>query len=87
MCLICHFHVATFLFLVAVSMEFDYQPTRETWDLPSRMYLDLNTQCLHMIQCIVQHPDLGDFTHRDLIWTINFKFGAHKVKTTYIPSN
>jgi hypothetical protein len=27
------------------------------------------------------------FTHRELIWTINFKFGAHKVETTYIPSN
>jgi hypothetical protein len=27
------------------------------------------------------------FTNRDLIWTIDFKFGVHKMETTYILSN
>ncbi len=28
----------------------------------------------------MQHPHLRDFPHRELIWTIDFKFGAHKWK-------
>jgi len=39
------------------------------------------------IQHIVQHPHFKFFTHKGLIYTINFRFGAHKVETTYIPSN
>jgi hypothetical protein len=68
-------------------MEFDQQPTGETWDLSSSMYLELNTQSLQVIQRIMQHLNLGVFTHKDLIWTIDFKFGVHKMETTYIPSH
>jgi hypothetical protein len=25
------------------------------------------------------------FIYMELVWTVDFKFGAHKVKTTYIP--
>jgi hypothetical protein len=35
----------------------------------------------------MQHPHLGVFTCREFIWIVNFKFGVHKVETTYIPSN
>ncbi len=35
----------------------------------------------------MQHPHLKVFTHEELIWTVDFRFGVHKVKTTYIPSN
>jgi hypothetical protein len=35
----------------------------------------------------VQHLHLGVFTHKELIWTFDFKFGVHKVETIYIPSN
>jgi hypothetical protein len=27
------------------------------------------------------------FTHRELIWIVDFRFGVHKVETTYNPSN
>jgi hypothetical protein len=47
----------------------------------------MNKQLLQGIQCIVQYPHLGIFTHMELIWNVNFRFGGHKVKTTYIPSN
>jgi hypothetical protein len=72
---------------MVVSMDFDQLPIGETWDLPLRLYFDLNTRCLEGIQHTIQHPHLKVFTHRVLIWTINFRFGVHKVKTTYIPSN
>jgi hypothetical protein len=29
----------------------------------------------------------GVFTHKDLISNIDFKFGVHKVETTYMPSH
>jgi hypothetical protein len=28
-----------------------------------------------------------NFIYKELIWTIDFRFGTHKVETTYIPSN
>jgi hypothetical protein len=30
---------------------------------------------------------LGVLTHMELIWIVDFKFGAHKMETMYIPSN
>ncbi len=68
-------------------MDFDQLPTRETWDLLLRLYLDLNTQHLQGIQQRVQHPHFKVFTHMELIWTIDFRFGVNKVETSYIPSN
>jgi hypothetical protein len=35
----------------------------------------------------VQHLYLVVFTQKELIWIVDFRFGAHKVETTYIPSN
>jgi hypothetical protein len=35
----------------------------------------------------MQHPHLGVFTHKELIWIVDFRFGAYKVETTYKPSN
>jgi hypothetical protein len=52
--LICRFHVVVFLFRITVLMEFDQQQIGKTWDLSSRMYLDLNTQCLQTIQHAMQ---------------------------------
>jgi hypothetical protein len=51
------------------------------------LYLDLNTQHLQGIQHTMQYPHIGVFTHRELIWIVDFRFSAHKVETTYIPSN
>jgi hypothetical protein len=34
-----------------------------------------------------QHLHLEVFTQKELIWTIDFIFGVHKLETTYIPSN
>jgi hypothetical protein len=36
-------------------------------------------------QCNLQI--IGIFTCMELIWNFDFKFGGHKIKTTYIPSN
>jgi hypothetical protein len=56
--------------------------------MPSRLYLDLNTQhLLQGIQFVVQHPHFGVFTQKELIWIIDFNFGTHKIETTYILSN
>jgi hypothetical protein len=68
-------------------MDFDQLPIGKQWDMPSTLYLDLNAYRLQGIQHTMQHLHLKNFTHRELIWTINFRFGAHKVETTYIPSN
>ncbi len=68
-------------------MDFDQLPIGKTWDLSSRLYLDLNTQHLQGIQCTIQHLHLIVFTHKELIWIFNFKFGVHKVEPIYIPSN
>jgi hypothetical protein len=66
-------------------MDFDQLPIGETWDLLSKLYLDLKTQHLQGIQRTMQHLHLEDFTHRELIWVVNFRFGAQKTETTYIP--
>ncbi len=68
-------------------MDFDQLPTKETWDFLLSLYLDLNTQHLQGIQHTMQYPHIGVFTHRELIWIVDFRFSAHKVETTYIPSN
>jgi hypothetical protein len=68
-------------------MDFYQLPIGETCDLSLRLYLDLNTQRLQGIQCIVQHLHLEVFTHKELIWTVDFRFGVHKVEIIYIPSN
>jgi len=47
--------------------------------MPSRLYLDLNTQhLLQGIQCVVRHPHFRVFTQQELIWIIDFSFGRHK---------
>jgi hypothetical protein len=35
----------------------------------------------------MQHLHLRVFTHKELIWTVDFRFGVQKVETIYIPSN